>query len=88
MLDENETYLQLVADNTETIAPLADMVAHYAYEIDQRRQRLSVDLAYFESKLRDLGELDPLDFTGLAKIYCEHASHIRRLLAEIDQNDD
>jgi hypothetical protein len=84
MLDENETYLQLVADNTEAIAPLTDMVAHYAYEIGQRRQRLSDDLAYFESKLQDLGQLDPLDFTGLAKIYCEHASHIRGLLAEIE----
>ena len=84
MLDENETTLQLVTDNTQTIAPLADMVAHYAYEIDQRRQRLGDDLAYFESKLQDLGQLDPLDFTGLAKIYCVHASHIRGLLAEIE----
>ncbi len=88
MLDENETYLQLVADNTEAITPLANVVAHYAYEFDQGRQRLSDDLAYFESKLRDLAQLDPLDFTGLAKIYCEHASHIRRLLAEIEQSDD
>lgn len=89
MLDEKkETHLQVVADNTETIAPFAEMVAYYAHEIDERHRQLHEDLNYFESKLRDLEQLDPLDFTGLAKIYRGHASHIRGLIAAIDENND
>ena len=88
MIDEKETRLQLVADNAETIDPLVNMAAYYAREIDDRRRQLDEDLDYFESKLRDLEQLDPLDVTNLAKIYRGHVSHIRGLLASSDQSDD
>jgi len=85
MFDDTKPTLRLVADNTGAIAPLVDMVAHYAAEIDERRNQLSQELEHFESKLRDLVQLDPMDFTGLTKVYREHASHIRRLLSEFEQ---
>jgi hypothetical protein len=85
MLDEKRMHLRLVADNSKSTAPLADMVAFYAEEIDERRRQLSDDLEYFKAKLTDLDQLDPLDFTGLGKMYRDHASHIRTLLASIDE---
>ena len=78
MLDEKETEVYLAVDNTETIAPLVNMVNYYTEEIEDRRRQLGEDLDYFEAKLRDLEQLDPLDFTGLAKIYRGHVTHIRR----------
>lgn len=86
--DNHELRLQLVADGTESIEPLTNMVAQYTFELDQRRQQLCDDLAYFESKLIDLNQLDPHDFVGLAAIYRKHASHIRGLLAELEDSDD
>ncbi len=82
MYDDMKPRLQLVADNTEAKIPLAELVAQYSAEIDQRRQQLADELTHFEQKLGDLKQLDPLDFTGLAKIYRGHADHIRRLLSE------
>jgi DNA repair ATPase RecN len=88
MLDTNAVQLQIVADNTESIEPLANMVEHYTCEIEERRRQLSDDLAYFDAKLADLKELDPLDFAGLTTIYRKHASHIRGLLADIELRND
>lgn len=85
MFDDTKPQLRLVADNTDAIAPLIDMVARYAAEIDQRRRQLTEELEHFEAKLRDLSQLDPLDFTGLGKVYSEHANHIRHLLGEFDR---
>lgn len=85
MLDDRKPHLQPVADNSADIAPLIDMVARYTAEIDERRQQLSEELAYFETKLRDLAQLDPQDFTGLGKVYGEHARHIQRLLQEFER---
>ena len=85
MFDDTNPQLRLVADNTDAIAPLIDRVARYAAEIDERRQQLTQELVHFETKLRDLSRLDPLDFTGLGKVYSGHANHIRRLLEEFDR---
>lgn len=86
MLEQTQTKLQFVNDQLETITPLAGVVAGYTEELRQRRQQLCDDLAYFEIKLQDIEQLDPLDFTGLVKVYSEHARHIRALLDEFDQN--
>jgi hypothetical protein len=56
------------------------MVAKCAQQIQERRQQLSDDLAYYEAKLGELTSLDPLDFTGLGKIYRGHVERIRTLL--------
>lgn len=85
MLDDRKPHLRLVADNSANIAPLIDMVARYTAEIDERRRQLSEELVYFETKLRDLAQLDPQDFTGLGKVYAEHAGHIRGLLQEFER---
>lgn len=85
MLDDRKPHLRLVADNSPDIAPLIDMVARYTAEIDERRRQLSEELVYFETKLRDLAQLDPQDFTGLGKVYGEHSRHIRRLLQEFER---
>ncbi len=85
MFDDTKPQLRLVADNTDAIAPLIDRVARYAAEINDRRRQLTQELAHFETKLRDLSQLDPQDFTGLGKVYGEHANHIRRLLEEFDR---
>ena len=86
MHDETKLQLMLVADNSERIVPLANLVAHYTAEINERRRQLRDELSYFETKLRDLEQLDPLDFTGLTKINREHATHIRRLLSGFDED--
>ena len=88
MQDNRELQLQNVADGTDSIEPLANMVAHCTIELDQRRHQLCDDLAYFESKLLDLNQLDPYDFAGLAVIYRKHADHIRGLLAELEGHDE
>ena len=87
MLDTYEPQLQLVTDNPESVTPLVQAVMHYCQEIHERRRRLTEDLGYFEAKIADLEQLDPLDFTGLKKIYQDHAGHIRGLIAEIDRNN-
>jgi hypothetical protein len=85
MFDNSKPQLRLVADNSADIAPLVDRVARYTAEINERRRQLGEELVYFETKLHDLAELDPQDFTGLGKVYGEHAQHIRRLLQEFDR---
>lgn len=82
MLDEKKTHLRLVADHGDATLPLEQLVACYDDEIEHRRVQLQSELAHFETKLHDLSQLDPSDFTGLGKIYREHANHIRRLLSE------
>ena len=87
MQDIHEIPLQVVADNPDSIEPLTNMVEQFTVELDQRRHQLCDDLAYFESKLTDLSQLDPYDFAGLAAIYRKHADHIRGLLDEFDARD-
>ena len=88
MYYDSKPELQLVADNTTSLPPAIETFELYAQEIYQRRRRLYEDLAYFESKLIDLEQLDPYDFTGLGNIYREHARHIQGLVDTIDENID
>jgi hypothetical protein len=62
--------------------PEHDLVASYTEELEARRQQLCEDHGFYRTKLADLAKLDPLDFTGLAKLYRAHVSHIEALLAE------
>jgi hypothetical protein len=73
--------LQIV---TDTAQPQQTLVDGYAAELDARRAQLREDLAHYRAKLRDLNQLDPLDFTGLAKLYRAHVAHIEALLDEFD----
>jgi hypothetical protein len=82
--DDEKAQIAHGAEETRNVAPLVELVAYYTAEIDYRRHQLADELQHFEMKLRDLAELDPLDFTGLAKINREHAHHIRGLLAGFD----
>jgi hypothetical protein len=79
-----EQATQMVDGEAISIAPLAHKVAFFQDELDERRRQLSDDLAYFELKLKELDRLDPLDFTGLAQIYIQHAENIRNLLGVND----
>ena len=63
------------------------LIDSYATEIQFRRNQLLDDLAIYESKLRDLDQLDPLDFTGLGKLYRAHVTQIETLLTEFDDDD-
>ncbi len=62
------------------VAALANLVRIYAQQIDDRRAQLEHDLAYYHSKLAELAQIDPLDFTGLKRIYTSHAERTRGLL--------
>jgi len=84
MQKNQPTQLQSVAEGIE---PLTNIVAQYTVELDERQQQLRDDLAYFDSKLKDLEQLDPHDFSGLTEIYRKHASHIRGLLVKLESND-
>jgi hypothetical protein len=71
----------------QVIALLIDTVASINNELGERRRQLCDDLEYFELKLKELDKLDPLDFTGLSKIYVKHAGNIRSLLASVGDVD-
>ena len=62
-----EPQLQTVA--TDPNPATQRLIDNYAAEILLRRNQLLDDLAIYESKLRDLDQLDPLDFTGLGNLY-------------------
>ena len=76
--------LQLETVDTSPTRSAQHLVNAYAAEIRERRDQLLDDLAIYESKLRDIDQLDPLDFTGLGKLYRGHVILIRNLLKEFD----
>ena len=67
-----------------SIQPMQRLVDGYAAELAARRRQLEDDFAIYSAKLRDLDQLDPLDFTGLGKLYRAHVAHIEALLQEFD----
>ncbi len=81
----NDIPLKLVVDNSNNHAPLENLLDQYAGEIEAQRAQLIDDLEYFQAKLRELEALDPLDFTGLGKVYREHEQRISALLAEMSE---
>lgn len=64
--------------------PSRNLVDGYVAELAARRLQLVDDLALYRAKLVDLEQLDPLDFTGLGKLYRAHVMHIEALLEEFD----
>ena len=86
MYDDKHPRLRLVTFEPDPVASLADRVAQYAAEIEARRRQLEDELGQFETKLLDLEQLDPLDFTGLGLMYRNHAANIRRLLSEFEND--
>ncbi len=76
--------LQLETVDTPPTRSAQHLVNAYAAEIRERRDQLLDDLAIYESKLRDIDQLDPLDFTGLGKLYRGHVILITNLLKEFD----
>ncbi len=79
----NDIPLKLVVDNSNNLAPLENLLDEYAGEIETQRAQLIDDLEYFQAKLRELETLDPLDFTGLGKVYREHEQRIGEILADM-----
>ncbi len=75
--DQSETRLV-----TASTANNQNLVDGYAAEIAARYAQLEADLSLYTAKLGDLKQLDPLDFTGLAKLYRTHVEHIEALLQE------
>lgn len=81
--------MQHAAQQTATFssdqrASLNKLVDGYASEIAARRAHLLGDLSIYQGKLRDLAQLDPLDFTGLQRMYGSHIRQIEQLAAEFD----
>ena len=61
-------------------ATLSNLVQLYSQRIEDRKQRLRNDLAYFSAKLEELGVVDPQDGTGLRRIYLSHLERTTALL--------
>lgn len=61
------------------------LIEGYAAEIAARLDQLLADRKLYRSKLDDLRELDPADFTGLTKLYRAHLFQIELLLKEFDR---
>ena len=59
---------------------------HAAEKVVELGNQLLDDLAIYESRVRDLDELDPLDFTGLGKLYRAHVAQIEELLKGFDDD--
>ena len=83
MHDEPELKLQTI---TMTAPATQTLIDGYAAEIAARQTQLRDDRSVYLSKLADLAQLDPLDFTGLAQLYRAHVSHIDALLKEFDSD--
>ncbi len=80
--------MQIPSTPLHEAAPATQLLIHdYETELDERRSQLLDDLAVYEGKVRDLEELDPLDFTGLGKLYRSHVAQIEELLKEFDSDD-
>ncbi|MGH8595497.1 MAG: hypothetical protein ACREXT_02425 [Gammaproteobacteria bacterium] len=62
---------------------LANLVHIYAQRIEDRRQRLRDDLAYYSAKLDELDLVDPQDCTGLRRIYSSHLDRTSALLRAV-----
>lgn len=77
--NSDQSEARLVTVNTATNQTLVD---GYAAEIAARQAQLQDDLGLYTAKLGDLKQLDPLDFTGLGKLYSSHVEHIEALLGE------
>ncbi|MGD9601633.1 MAG: hypothetical protein AB7O21_19650 [Gammaproteobacteria bacterium] len=59
---------------------LANLVQLYAERIEDRKQRLREDLAFYRAKLEELDVFDPQDCTGLRRIYVGHIERTEALL--------
>ena len=75
---------QTAAFSSDQRASLNKLVDGYASEIEARRSHLLDDISIYQGKLRELTQLDPLDFTGLQRMYASHISHIEQLLSGFD----
>ena len=78
--------LQLVIDNSRGDEySLPKVIAHYEALIVAKEAQLLEDLTYYETQLKDLEDLDPVNKTGLKTIYRAHQQHIRRLLDALQE---
>lgn len=66
-------------------SPLSRVVDLYAQRIDEHRLQLEQDLRFYQGKLGELAKIDPLDFTGLKRIYSNHCRRTRELLDSLEQ---
>lgn len=82
---EMRLQIQPVANAPEArpMVALANLVRIYEQQIDDRKVQLQHDLAYYQAKLGELDKIDPLDFTGLKRIYSSHVERTRGLLASL-----
>ncbi len=73
--------------NAAQTAALRATINAYNAELAARHSQLLDDLAIYQGKLRDLVQLDPLDFTGLQHLYTTHVNQIEKLLSEFDAGE-
>jgi hypothetical protein len=83
MFDHQKTLTALPPGSSSAPATRR-LIAGYVAEISERRQQLLADRALYRDKLDSLRELDPLEFTGLPKLYRAHLAQIEALLEEFD----
>lgn len=80
--------MQIQALSPTPAAPytgLTELVDACNIEMAARRAQLLDDLSIYQSKLHDLNEIDPLDFTGLQEMYATHVCQTEKLLSEFDR---
>jgi hypothetical protein len=59
---------------------LTKLVNIYSQRIEERKQRLRDDFAFYSAKLDELDLVDPQDCTGLRRIYSSHLDRTSALL--------
>ncbi len=75
--------MQYSIENTPSEVPaltLTNLVRLYSQRIEDRKQRLRDDLAFYRGKLDELDVVDPQDCTGLRRIYVSHLERASSLL--------
>ena len=78
--------MQYSLDNLASEVPaltLINLVQLYSQRIEDRKQRLRDDLAFYRSKLDELDVIDPQDCTGLRRIYVSHLERASSLLQAV-----
>lgn len=70
--------------NHDPAMPIANLVAIYSRQLEDRRAKLEENLSYFQGKLQELEKIDPLDFIGLQRLYRRHLTHTGDLLAMLE----
>ncbi|MSR13330.1 MAG: hypothetical protein EXR86_01965 [Gammaproteobacteria bacterium] len=76
-------YNKACLPNSEQASSLTNLVQIYSDRLEDRKQRLRDDQAFYRAKLEELEVFDPQDCTGLRRIYANPLERTSDLLRTV-----